>query len=120
MAPRVTSELFVGALIRNARAGGGFAYVARRGDAQAGAIFVAFYAGHGNGYELYQATPPALNDDDTFRDTRRFHHARTLSDDAELSAMIASEARFDPDFWLIEIENWHGAAGDLLPVVERD
>ncbi|QBK30079.1 DUF1491 family protein [Roseitalea porphyridii] len=120
MAPRVTSELFVAVLVRNARAGGGFAYVARRGNAQAGAILVAFYAGGGSGYDLYQAAPPALSDEDTGRDTRRFHHARTLSDDAELRAMIDSEARFDPDFWLIEIENWNADVGELLPLVEGD
>ena len=118
MTPRVTSDVFVGALVRRARAAGGFAYVARRGDSQAGAILVAFHDVQSGGYELYQGAPPSP-DRVEGRDTRRFTHARTLVGEQTLRAMVESEARFDPDFWLVEIENWNAPVSDLLPIDDR-
>lgn len=116
MSLRVTSEVFVGALVRRTRAAGGFAYVARKGNPQAGAVFIAFHDASNGSYALYQTAPPALDGDAAERDARRFIHARTLEGDEQLRAMVESEARFDPDFWLIEIENWSGPVSELLAI----
>lgn len=120
MAARVTSEIFVAALIRTTRNGGGFAYVARKGDAQAGAIFVAFVDRLGGGLELYQAAPPDHSSEAEDRDSRRFALTRTLAGEVELSELVEREARFDPDFWLVEIENWAGPVSELLPIADAD
>ena len=119
MGVRVTTEVFAGALLRSVRAGGGFAYVARRGDAQAGAILVAFFDRATAGYALYRAVPADPAGRDLDRDTRCFALARTLAGEAELRELVEREARFDPDFWLIEIENWAAPVADLLPVAEE-
>lgn len=114
---RVTSALFVAALVRRVQAGGGFAYVSRRGNDQAGAIFVAFVSPSTGACSLYAPAPPSDEPDDPVtRDERAFVFSRELADSLELSDFIASETRFDPDFWLIEIENWTGDPADLLAV----
>lgn len=119
MGVRVTTEVFVGALLRSARAGGGFAYVARKGDAQAGAILVAFFDRASAGYALYRAVPADMAEPSRDRDTRRFALARTLAGEGALRELVEREARFDPDFWLIEIENWTAPVADLLPVAKE-
>jgi len=118
MAPRVTSEIFVGALLRTARAAGAFGYVARRGNAQAGAVVVVL-ADHASGsYDVYQSAPPGPETPDLANEERRFILSRTLESDEDLRQFIEGEARFDPDFWLIEIENWRGAVGGLIGLAD--
>lgn len=116
MAPRVTSDIFVGALLRTARAGGAFGYVARRGNAQAGAVVVVL-ADHANGsYDVYQSAPPGADTPDLAHEGRQFVLSRTLESDEALRQFSESEARFDPDFWLVEIENWNGPVDELIAV----
>lgn len=114
MAPRVTSEIFVGALLRTARAGGAFGYVARRGNAQAGAVVIVL-ADHASGsYDVYQSAPPGPDTPDLADEGRRFVLSRKLEGDEALRQFSESEARFDPDFWLVEIENWHRPVDGLI------
>lgn len=114
MAPRVTSEVFVGALLRTARAGGAFGYVARRGNAQAGAIVIALSDHASGSYDIYQATPPGPDAPDEAGAGRLFSLSRTLEGDDALRQFVESEARFDADFWLVEIENWKGPVEGLI------
>lgn len=116
MSVRVTSDIFVGALTRSARSGGGFAYVARRGNEQAGAILVAFFDPEAGSYALYRTVPHDPGQPDEGRDSRRFALAQTLEDESALRTLVERESRFDPDFWLVEIENWRASVADLLPV----
>ncbi|MBO6637914.1 MAG: DUF1491 family protein [Roseitalea sp.] len=121
MAPRVTSEIFIGALLRTARSGGAFCYVARRGNAQAGAIVIAL-ADHALGsYDIYQDAPPTIADASDGKNAgRHFTLTRTLDGDDALRQFVESESRFDPDFWMVEIENWTGPLDGLLTVVDGD
>lgn len=114
MAARVTSEIFVGALLRTARAGGAFGYVARRGNAQAGAVIVALADQAARSYDIYQSAPPGPDTPDVPDEDRRFVMSRTLESDQALRQFTESEARFDPDFWLVEIENWKGPVDGLI------
>ena len=116
MVARVTSELFVAALARNVRAAGGFAYIARRGNEQAGAIHVAVYGRDHGGYALYQPAPQSLTED-ADRSDRSFGSPNAIADEAELAAFRDSEARFDSDFWLVEIENLNVPVETLITVV---
>jgi len=53
--PRLKTEIRVAAQIRRAQAGGAFAVVARRGDADAGAVAVKVYLGGGRARALVQS-----------------------------------------------------------------
>lgn len=116
MPVRVTSALFVAALVRRVQAGGGFAYVIRRGHVAAGAVFVAFHRAETGGYDLFAPGPP--DDAASPSGGRAFMAGRPLADAAQLHDFVGGEARFDPDFWLVEIENWHAPPGDLITIVE--
>lgn len=118
MPARVTSDLFVGALVRNVRATGGFAYVSRRGNGEAGAVHVAVYRTDQTGYDLYQPAPTPPSADQSTISGRMFGPPRLIADEAELRSFLDSELRFDPDFWLIEIENLREPVETLIAIVD--
>lgn len=113
---RVTSELWVSALVRRAFASGGFAAVARRGAAEAGAIFVIARSRLGE-LTLFGPAPQATYEEE--RPSERFfaEFMRT-ADDGAISARLTKEERFDPDFWVVEIELDDGLLGELVPVTK--
>ncbi|MEF2072996.1 DUF1491 family protein [Consotaella aegiceratis] len=99
MPARITSELFVAQLVRRIFADGGFAAVERRGAAAAGAIFVVV-RGRGREIALFSPAIQMLASDDG---ERRFMK-EDVADEPALAGRFEREARFDPDFWLVEIE----------------
>ena len=124
---RVTSELWVSALIRRAEAAGAFAMVVRKGAAEAGAIFVIVNDLQG-GLQLH-APAPQTDYSLEHRPERRFEcilggggngegdgeggegggdSAATTSDD--IAAKLEREKSFDPDIWIVEIEDKQGRA----------
>ena len=116
---RVTSELWVSALIRRAEAAGAFAMVVRKGAAEAGAIFVIVNDLQG-GLQLH-APAPQTDYSLEHRPERRFEcilgggggegggdGAATTSDD--IAAKLEREKSFDPDIWIVEIEDKQGRA----------
>lgn len=96
---RITSELFVAQLVRRLFADGTFASVLRKGADAAGAVFVVVRRRDG-GIGLYGQAVQSLADEGG---ERRFM-LETAGDDAALSTRFEREARFDPDFWVVEIE----------------
>lgn len=96
---RITSEIFVAQLVRRLFAAGGFAAVMRRGADSAGAIFVIARSRNG-GVRLFGPAVQSLAEDDG---SRRFMEEQA-ADEAALDARFVREARFDPDFWVVEIE----------------
>jgi hypothetical protein len=109
---RVTSELFVSQLLRRLFAAGEFAAVVRRGAEAAGAIFVVS-RGRSGDVRLYGPAPQSFGEDDG---ARRFM-AEPVKDDAAMDQRFAREARFDPDFWVVEIETEN--VGDYLDIIEE-
>jgi hypothetical protein len=103
---RVTSDFWVSALLRRADAAGAAAVVRRRGDATAGAIWVVVDRLDGT-VDLHQPAPQS-EVDEAFAGDRRFETVAVGLAPAEIAARIASEARFDPDLWVIEIEDRAG------------
>lgn len=101
--PRLKSELRVAAHLRRAQAGGAFGHVARRGDPDAGAILVKVYLGGGRA-QLY-ARSIDLNGEPVWREP--FGNPVPETD---IDAWIEKEARIDPDFWVVEIEDRDGRA----------
>lgn len=98
---RVTSELFVSALVRRVFSSGGFAAVERRGAPEAGSIFIR--QRFRDGLEtLYGPAPQSFIEG---RDDQRRFEVRVERSTADACQdVIAREVRFDPDLWLLELE----------------
>ena len=96
---RITSELFVAQLVRRLFVDGGFAAVMRKGAEMAGAIFVVQRVRDGT-LALYGPAVQSMADESGARAFMR----ETAVDEAALDARFAREARFDPDFWVVEVE----------------
>jgi hypothetical protein len=100
---RLTSEFWVSAYLRQAAHDGLVAVLRRRGAAEAGAIFVKLDRLDGTA-ALYGPAPQALAEDDG---ARRFQHVLD-ADPLAVEDRFERERRFDPDLWLVEIENRAG------------
>jgi hypothetical protein len=97
----LSTDIWVGALIRRAELGGAFAAVARKGDPRAGAVLVkAVNRGQGTARLYAEATRG---------DGERIWMQPVASqDEPELDAYIARSLRIDPDLWVVEIEDREG------------
>jgi hypothetical protein len=106
MVPRLRSDFWVAALRRRAEAAGAFVSIARRGAEEAGAIFVRVDR-HDGRFDLYGPAPQTFFDEESVRD-RLF--SRIVHEAAEdvARARIEQEMRFDPDLWIVDIEDRQG------------
>jgi hypothetical protein len=103
---RLKSDIWVKAYLRRAAVGGCPGVVVRRGDDEAGAIFLKVLRRNG-GADLYG---PASAGYDGGDDERRFIAFSPVSGREEaVDALIAREQRFDSDLWIVEIESQDGA-----------
>jgi hypothetical protein len=97
----LSTDIWVGALIRRAEAGGAFATVLRKGDARAGAVLVKVVNRHEGVAHLYAEA--------TRMDGERIWMQPAPSEqEADLDAYIARAARVDPDIWVVEIDDRQG------------
>ncbi|AMJ59054.1 DUF1491 family protein [Bosea sp. PAMC 26642] len=101
--PRLTSDFWVSAYLRQAAHDGLDAVLRRRGASEAGAIFVKLDRLDGTG-ALYGPAPQALADEDGARRFQLILDADPLA----IEDRMERERRFDPDLWLVEIENRQG------------
>lgn len=111
---RVTSDLWVSAVLRRLFAAGAFGAVVRRGASEAGAIFVTV-RGRAGLTDLYG---PALQASyaDARPDERQFQRLMAQADESEIETYFAKEARFDPDFWVLEAECDETLLNSLLTI----
>ena len=112
---RVTSDLWVSALLRRVQSSGGFGAVLRRGAAEAGAIFIVSRSRQG-GMTLYGPAPQIVYEEDGKPRDRRFSEMLGTADEEAVKARLDKETRFDPDLWIIEIEAGSREDEDLFPV----
>ncbi|GGB08852.1 hypothetical protein GCM10011491_41060 [Brucella endophytica] len=112
---RLTSDFWVSALIRRVNGEGGFAHLARRGSAEAGAIFIKLRKPDG-AYDLY-GPAPQIAYDAAKPDERVFTPIARDLPEWEADDRVRGEARFDSDLWLVEIEG-PMVAETLFTVVE--
>lgn len=114
---RVKSEIWVQAYVRRCYGEGIPALVARRGNSEAGAIFIKVNTLDGH-IVLYGPAPAGLEIDSGER-----NWICALGEDAlaerEVDDYLARQANFDPDFWVVEVEDREGRhfLGDSLVAV---
>jgi len=98
---RLKSGIYVRALIRRAEAGGAQGFVAKKGDEDAGAIFLKINRLDGRSLVLSQAR---IGEGELV-------WARPLGGicaEASVDAYLEKQRKFDPDLWIVEIEDRAG------------
>jgi hypothetical protein len=114
---RVTTDLWVSALVRRAFAAGGFAAVLRKGAAEAGAIFVVTRGRMG---EVSLYGPAAQTSYDERKPSERlFRRIEEVADADALDRRMERESRFDPDLWLVEIEAGDDFVAEAVPLTKE-
>ena len=98
---RLKSELYVQALVRRVQAGLSAAYIARRGDKDAGGIFIRIVQNDATSGLLTLTT-----DMDGNRVARVVLPLKSA--DAQIDERLAREAARDPDIWVVDIEDAAG------------
>jgi hypothetical protein len=106
---RLKSALYVQALIRRAEVAGAAAYLVRRGAEEAGAVFVKLNRLGGTCLVL---SPARRGEERVW--TKPLGEA---TDEARASEYFARQIRFDPDIWIVEIEDREGRALVDEPIV---
>lgn len=105
---RLKSAIWVAAYVRRCNAEGSYAVVRRRGAEEAGAIFVKISKLDGTA-ALFGPAPQTA-----FEDARPSDHlfapffSQEFAAEAEVEARILREQKFDPDLWLVEVEDRAG------------
>ena len=97
----LSTDLWAAALIRRAELAGAFATVARKGDARAGTVIVKAFDTANRRARLYsEAFSP---------DGERLWMQPVESEfESELDDYLQRQIRYDPDLWIIEIEDREG------------
>jgi hypothetical protein len=101
--PRLKAGIFVRALIRRAEVQGASAFVVRSGAQEAGAIILKVAKLDGSVLVLNQARDGKGN----------LVWAKALggwSDEARADGWCDKQVKFDPDLWIVEIEDRQGRA----------
>jgi hypothetical protein len=105
---RLKSAIWVAAYVRRCHIEGAYAVVRRRGAEEAGAIFIKIARLDGTA-DLFGPAPQTA-----------FDHARPAerafvaclkvqpAAEADVESYLTREARFDPDLWIVEVEDRSG------------
>ena len=106
---RLKSAIWVAAYLRRHHIQGTFAVMRRRGNEEAGAVFVKIDRLDGT-VELYGPAPQSAFDEAHPSD-RIFSPCfeRQPVTDAEAEIFLGRQIRYDPDIWIIEVEDRRGA-----------
>jgi len=88
----LSTDIWVGALIRRIEQAGSFVYVARKGDPRAGAVILKVLNLRTHETRLYRPVAEEM-----------WRRVETADDD-----YIARQVRYDPDLWVVEIEDVEG------------
>jgi hypothetical protein len=105
---RLKSGIWVSAYLRRCGVEGAFAAVRRRGAEEAGAVFIKVNRLDGTA-ELYGPAPQSTFDEAHPTD-RAFSVCLKAQPaaEADVEAFLAREIRFDPDVWIVEVEDRAG------------
>ncbi len=97
----LSTDVWVGALIRRAELAGAFATVAHKGDPRAGAVLVKVLDRRKGTARLYAEAVGADGE-------RMWMRPARAEAEAELDAYVERARRVDPDLWVVEIEDTQG------------
>jgi hypothetical protein len=107
---RLKSEFWIKAYIRRRMSHGHFAAVVRHGDDEAGAIYLKINCLNGT-VVLFGPAPAGLDDGgDGDRVWMKLHKTDTMPEE-DADRLVAQALTFDPDLWLIEVEDKTGQHG---------
>jgi hypothetical protein len=107
---RLKTGFFVRALMRRAEIAGASVYVARRGAEEAGALILKLSKPDGTLTVLSRATRGA-------GERVWIKPLGDLADSATAATYFEKQIRFDPDVWIVEIEDREGRAFVDEPIV---
>jgi hypothetical protein len=106
---RLKSGIWVAAYLRRCQIEGAFVVVRRRGAEEAGAVFIVINQLDGTA-TLYGPAPQSVFDES--QPAERFFTAMlgraTPVPEADVEARLAREIHFDPDIWIVEVEDRAG------------
>lgn len=106
---RLKSGIWVAAYVRRCNVEGAFVAVRRRGAEEAGAVYIKIGKLDGTGV-LYGPAPQAVFDDARPSDrifTIILGREGPVSD-ADIEGRLVREIRYDPDVWIVEVEDRAG------------
>ncbi len=104
---RLKSALWVAAYLRRCQVEGCSAVVRRRGAEEAGAIFIRICRLDGTSELFGPAPQTALMSDGTDRIFSACLTSQPVPD-AEIETYLSRETKFDPDLWVVEVEDRAG------------
>lgn len=105
---RLKSEIWVHAFLRRAFVQGLYGAVLRKGAAEAGAVYVVI--NRLDGTVMVLGPPPGSAIDETGE--RLWSEViPPVTSSAEVTSFIARLVKFDPDIWVVEVEDRSGTAG---------
>ncbi len=104
---RLRSDIFAAALIRRAETQGAVAMLRRRGAAEAGALFIKLDRLDGRA-AVYGPAPQTEEMPEGVDRLFSKVHKDDWVDPAEAEARLKREMMFDPDMWIVEIEDKDG------------
>ena len=102
---RLKSTIYVQALVRRAETQGAAAFVLRSGAEEAGAIFIKINRLDGS-FDVLSPSQRLGTDGDIERSWTRPLAEKASEEDA--ADYFARQLKFDPDIWIIEIEDREG------------
>ena len=113
---RLKSALWVAAYLRRCQVEGVTAVLRRRGAEEAGAVFVRISRLDGRS-DLFGPAPQSAFDAAPSAD-RAFSASldERPATDADVEAYLARELKFDPDIWIVEVEDRAGR--NFLDIIE--
>jgi hypothetical protein len=111
-AMRLSTDVWVSALIRRAEQGGAFPAVIRKGDPQAGAVLVKVIDRRAGRADLYAEAVRGEGE-------RVWMRPAPADDEAAQDAYCERALRFDPDIWIVEIDDPAGRHFLTEPVEKR-
>jgi hypothetical protein len=104
---RLKSSIWVAAYLRRCQTAGVFGAVRRRGAEEAGAVFIKVALLDGNAV-LYVPAPQTVYDDSRPIERLFMPISKQPLPEQAVEERLQKEIRFDPDAWIVEIEDRAG------------
>jgi hypothetical protein len=96
----LSTDFWVGALLRRIEQGGGFGYIARKGDAKAGGVILKVV-------NLMTRQAYVLREVQGHDGALWMRPIKT-DDEAEIDIYLQKQIKFDADLWVVEVEDREG------------